>query len=290
MSRNSKKLNPESNPDYVENNTQEAQKPEPPPRTAQNPFGLSFVVPTETVELPSAGAYYPVSSPLHGVKSVEIKHMTAKEEDILSSNAPNEQDLFDRLIGSILVENTIKPEMFLEEDKLAILLRARATGYGNTYRTTAFCENCKKRTDHDFDLTKVSINKPAQEDAYNPDINTFTHNLPVSDIVVELDNFTAEHEKELEEEKSKKEKYNLPFNYTVTFLEKMIVSANSVSDPSMIKKLIEVLPAADAKSIVEFFKTCRPTLSTLQEVECGECKTVTEREVPLSWAFFRIDV
>jgi len=46
---------------------------------------LSFVVPTEFVELPTQGTLYPEDHPLHGVDTVEIRYMTAKDEDILAS-------------------------------------------------------------------------------------------------------------------------------------------------------------------------------------------------------------
>ena len=55
--------------------------------TPNNNNQLSFSVPTEFVDLPSKGLYYPEGHPLHGVDSVEIKHMTAKEEDILASES-----------------------------------------------------------------------------------------------------------------------------------------------------------------------------------------------------------
>ena len=44
-----------------------------------------FKVPTETVELPSKGLLYPKDSALSSGK-VEMKYMTAKEEDILTNS------------------------------------------------------------------------------------------------------------------------------------------------------------------------------------------------------------
>ena len=58
----------------------------PPTKTSkQEDDFLSFVNPTDFVDLPSKGLYYPEDHPLHGVESVEIRHMTAKEEDILTN-------------------------------------------------------------------------------------------------------------------------------------------------------------------------------------------------------------
>ena len=45
-----------------------------------------FKFPTEEVELPSKGLIYPKTNPLSSGK-VEIKYMTAKEEDILSNQS-----------------------------------------------------------------------------------------------------------------------------------------------------------------------------------------------------------
>ena len=55
----------------------------PPSESVQEKQGMSFVVATEIVDLPSGGNFYPEGSPLHGVESIEVKHMTAKDEDIL---------------------------------------------------------------------------------------------------------------------------------------------------------------------------------------------------------------
>ena len=46
---------------------------------------FNFEVPTESVPLPSAGVVYPADSPLSTQETLDIKAMTAKEEDILTS-------------------------------------------------------------------------------------------------------------------------------------------------------------------------------------------------------------
>ena len=86
-----------------------AQPPESTPMP-MNASSLDFVVPTELVALPSKGMFYPEDHPLHGKEFVEIKHMTAKEEDILTSSALLKQGLaLERLISSILVDKSIIP-------------------------------------------------------------------------------------------------------------------------------------------------------------------------------------
>ena len=248
------------------------------------------------VTLPTRGQYYPVGAPLHGVETVEIKHMTAKEEDILSlsdKGTDSNINAFDKVVDSLMQpfnNGAFTSADMSEEDKVAILLAARATGYGKDYTVAITCENCNATSDQTFDLSKVSIKDPDITDAYNPDTNTFRHHLKLCDVEVELENLSPLHTKEIQQDIKKKEKYNIPYNYTILFLQKVIVSANSVTDRALINKLIEVMPAADAKSISTFYEKCRPAISTLQEITCTKCGFVSEREAPFSWAFFRSDI
>ena len=95
----------------------------------QNLF--SFPTPTEFVELPSKGLFYGEDHPLHRVETVEIRHMTAKEEDILSSETLIKKGLvMDRLLKSVIVDCNINPATLLIGDKNAIIMTVRETGFG----------------------------------------------------------------------------------------------------------------------------------------------------------------
>ena len=91
----------------------------------KNPFGMSFVVPTETVGLPSEGRFYAPESSMFGKASVEIKQMTAREEEILS-NYSYLQDgtIIDRLISSILIDTDVKVADISAADKNAVIIRS----------------------------------------------------------------------------------------------------------------------------------------------------------------------
>ena len=296
MTRNSKKLNPEPH-DKFEGKTEENEDSitsDPTADRPQNPgpFGISFVIPTEKVTIPSRGEYYPTNSPLHGVEELEIKHMTAREEDLLSSAGNNDdQNIFEKLIDGILMDKNIKASMLLEEDKMAILLSARTTGYGHEYKAQSFCVECNDSREYTFDLRKNSILDPdISESKYNPNTDTFSLTLPLTGVEVELLNYGRSHQEQIEADRKRKEKLNIQFNSTVAFLKKVIISANNIEDRSEISKLIDVLPAGDAKIIKSFFENCRPSLSTKQEVHCPTCNDPSLKEVPLSWAFFRTDI
>ena len=106
---------------------------DPPPQALGNneaaPF--SFVVPTEFVELPSEGRYYPEGHPLHNQETIEIKHMTAREEDLLTSRALLKKGVaLERLLDSVIINKNIRAADLLVGDRNAILIAARISGYG----------------------------------------------------------------------------------------------------------------------------------------------------------------
>ena len=64
-----------------------------------------YQFPTEIVDLPSKGYFYPETSPLSNGK-VELKYMTAKEEDILTTQSYiKDGTVLDRLFKSLVIGN-----------------------------------------------------------------------------------------------------------------------------------------------------------------------------------------
>ena len=95
---------------------------------------FSFVVPTEFIELPSGGKYYGEGHPLCGETTIEIKQMTAKEEDILTSGTLLKKGVaLDRVIQSLIVDKRIDPDSMLVGDRNAVIIATRVSGYGNIY-------------------------------------------------------------------------------------------------------------------------------------------------------------
>ena len=104
---------------------------------------LSYVAPTEFVELPSRRHFYAEGHPLHDQKTVEIRFMTAKEEDIISSVTLAKNGLMlDRLLQSLLVDKTIDPVSLLVGYRNAIMIAARKSAYGQMYETSVICPAC----------------------------------------------------------------------------------------------------------------------------------------------------
>ena len=78
------------------------------PPTVPNEGSFSFATPTEFVELPSGGKYYPEGHPLHMKDSVEIRYMTAKDEDILSSKTLLQKGVaIERFLNNVLIDKSI---------------------------------------------------------------------------------------------------------------------------------------------------------------------------------------
>ena len=122
------------------------------------PQTLKFITPTEFVELPSKGQFYRPEHPLHNQEVIEIKHMTTKEEDILTSVALLKKGLaLDRLISNLLVDKSIDAKGMLVGDRNAIIINARSSAYGHIYETKVTCPNCNASQDHSFDLTEPRV-------------------------------------------------------------------------------------------------------------------------------------
>ena len=89
--------------------------------------------PSEIIDLPSGGLLYPKDSPLSSGK-VEMKYMTAKEEDILTNqNFIKRGVVIDKLVQSLLIDKSIKYTDLFSGDKNALLVAARILGYGEIY-------------------------------------------------------------------------------------------------------------------------------------------------------------
>ena len=265
--------------------------PAAPPKTA-SPFGIDLVAATEVVALPSGGRFYEQGSSLFGKGEVEIKHMTAREEDILANpKFVEDGSVFDRLLSSILVDKTIKPEHFLPADRTAIMYAARVTGYGSEYVITMPCGACGKNADFTFDILKQEnvMDLPEGVDL-NEDTGLFSFELPKTGLNASVRLLTTEDETFLSNQNEKAEKLGIPNNKTTNLFQRSVVSVNGVTDQVALKQLFENLPALDSRKLRTVINNVSPRVSTKQTVACGLCGTESESEVPFTLGFFWPDV
>ena len=290
MSRNSKRTKSHHSPTTVPEPMAPMDEP-----AKENPFGISFVVPTEIVHLPSGGEFYDEGSPMKGVKTLEIKAMTAKEEDIiLNDSFINQGIVFDRLIDSLLLAEGVKAEDLLDCDKMALLMSAAKTGYGEELEINFFCENCSYSGPVKASLSKIledmknrTFSIEETEDVkYDNTSKTLFFQLPITKIDVRIKTMTPADYKYLESSKKQKEKLSLPFSDTLEFLRRVLVEANGIVTPAELVKLTEVLPSADARTIVRIHNTSVPRLDKTQELCCPQCGHEQKEDVPFSLGMF----
>ena len=183
--------------------------------------------PTETVELPSKGLVYPEGHPLRSGK-VEMKYMTAKEEDILSNqNFISKGIVLDKLLESLTL-GKINIKDLITGDKNAILVASRVLGYGKDYSFTY------KGKEYNIDLSKIE-NK-IFDDSLISSKGTFFFTLPKSETVVEFKLLSEKDEEKIKQEIEGFKKINKDSSTDITTrLKHQIVSVDGNNDKNSIK-------------------------------------------------------
>jgi hypothetical protein len=148
--------------------------------------------PTEIVELPSKGLIYPEDSPLRSGK-IEMKYMTAKEEDILTNqNYIKQGVVIDKLLKSLIISDVDYDDLILG-DKNAILVAARILGYGKDY---TFLYKGEEVT---VDLTECPL-RFIEEKSITPGKNEFKFTLPATGVELTYKILTNKDEKLIQAE------------------------------------------------------------------------------------------
>jgi hypothetical protein len=253
---------------------------------------MSFSTPTEIVDLPSQGQYYPNDHPMNGVDSIEIRFMTAKEEDILTSKPLLKKGIaIDRMLQNIIVDKSIKIDNLLIGDKNAIILAARITGYGPEYATKVPCPACANLQSYTFDLygckSKLGgVPEDDTSDAEETPNKTFVFTAPKTKAKVEVKLLDGNDEKALTRAAKTKKKHKLPETMLTDQFRTYIVSVNGIDDPAYIGSFIENMPALDSKYIRTKYREFVPNVDMKQIFECDTCGFEDDMEVPLTADFF----
>ena len=252
---------------------------------------LSFSAPTEFVELPSKGQYYHQGHSLHGTTSIEIKYMTAKEEDILTSKTLMKKNLtIDRLLQSIMINKSINPDDLLTGDKNALIISARITGYGSDYSTGITCPSCTAKNVYNIDLDDAlqsfDLEDALTEEVQKTDHGTFIVTTPRTSAKIEVKLLDGHDEKKLFRQEERRKRQKLPESLATTTMGAFIISVNGSSDPMYINSFIENAPAADARYVREAYKAISPNVGMSFHFSCRSCDHDQEMEVPLNAEFF----
>lgn len=247
-----------------------------------------FDFPTEVIELPSRGLAYPEGHPLRK-GTVEIKYMTAREEDILASqNLIKKGIVLDKLFESVLVEPGVNPNDVLIGDKNAILLATRILGYGADYEVELTDPFTLERQTVTIDLGKVKT-KDTDESVLN-EKNRYKFTCPLSKKELEFKLLTHGDEQEVTKEIQALEKLNknasTAFDVT-TRLRHMIQSVDGNKDRGFINKWVanEFL-ARDTKAFRTYVKSISPDLDLTFQFTSDITGETEALDIPFGVSFF----
>ncbi len=261
-----------------------------PPQVQQETAGFSFVVPTEFVELPSGGRFYPETHPLYGQTTIEVKQMTAKEEDMLTSRTLLKNGVaIERVIQSLIMDKRINPDSMLVGDRNAVIIAARISGYGSDYNTNVSCPSCGTTQEYGIDLRDANVYSGQNADALGVVDNgngTFTTTLPKTRVQVAFRLLNGADEKNLVAQLESARKRKRPEQAITTQIRNMVVSVNGDESIQALNYLIENIPSLDARHLRTCYREVAPNIDLTQVFQCGECGHEQDMEVPLSADFF----
>jgi hypothetical protein len=237
--------------------------------------------PTEIVELPSQGLIYPADHPLRSGK-VEMKYMTAKEEDILTNqNYIQKGIVLDKLLEALTM-NKFPLKEITPGDKNALIIASRVLGYGKDY---TFIYDGKE---YNVDLSTLE-NKPFDTSLITSR-GTFKFKLPVSQTEVEFKLLTDKDEELINQEIQGFKKLNKEISSDVTTrLKHHLVVVDGSTDRNIIKEFVEFnLLAADSRALRLYIKEISPDINLSTKVEVNGVEE--DIDIPISLNFFWPDL
>ena len=189
--------------------------------------------PTEMVDLPSGGLLYSEENPLSSGQ-IEIKYMTAKEEDILTSaNLIKKGIVVEKLLESLIVDKSIKVGDLLIGDKNATLIAARILAYGKEYEVEIDGQAVE------VDLTQLK-DKKLNPSNVSDGVNEFEFELPATKRKLTFKLLTSSDENEIDKEVQGYKKVGDGIGYDLTTrLKHMIISIDGDTKRASINSFVD---------------------------------------------------
>jgi len=241
-------------------------------------------LPTEIVSLPSKGLLYSKESPL-SAGEVEMKYMTAKEEDILTnSNFIRSGTVIDKLLQALIVTK-INYDDLLIGDKNAILIAARILGYGQEY---SFKYTNERGVEQEATVDLSSLKeKELNESLVKQGTNSFSFTTPKTNTLLTFKLLTHGDEKKIEAEIKGLQKITPNSSFDVTTrLKHIITSVNGDHDVKTVRDYVDnYLLAPDARALREYYAKVQPDIE-LKFIPDDENYTGEGIAVPINLSFF----
>ncbi len=233
--------------------------------------------PTEIIDLPSKGHFYPEDNPLSSGK-IEMKYMTAKEEDILTNQNYIEKGVvIDKLLQALIVDKDIKYSDLLVGDKNALLIAARVLGYGKDYEFEYGGEK------HKIDLSLLE-NKDFNDALVKDNENSFKFVLPATGDELEFKLMTHGDEQQVQAEVTGLKKINKDSSAELsTRLKYMIIAINGDSDRKTVREYVDNrFLARDSRAFRKHIQELSPDVDMRFYPENGPKEGVT---IPIGISF-----
>jgi hypothetical protein len=240
--------------------------------------------PTEVVDLPSKGYYYPEANPLSS-GTIEIKYMTAREEDILTSqNLIQKGIVLDKLLESLIVDKKISSDSMLIGDKNALFIAARVLAYGKEY-TFDYTDNQGQSKEHTFDLTKLK-DKKIDFSKHEKGKNLFSFKLPQSERTIEFKLLTDGDEREVGKEVEALSKVSGGVTKEVTTrFKKMVVSVDENSERAFVNNFVDnEFFTQDSQAFRSHYQEITPDID--MDIVIDDGGEEVELTVPMTVRFF----
>ena len=234
-------------------------------------------IPTEVVDLPSKGLLYPKDSPLAG-GTIEMKYMTAKEEDILTNQAYIQKGIvIDKLLQALIV-SPIQYKDLLICDKNAVMVAARVLGYGEIYEFE-YAGNTEQ-----IDLSKIE-NKDVDYKPFEKGVNSFEFTLPATNRVITFKMLTHEDENNINREIEGLKKIKKDDSSELsTRMKHVITSIDGQADTKAIRNFVDTeFLARDARAFRNHLRDFQPDLDLRFYPENGPSGGV---DIPIGVGFF----
>lgn len=256
-------------------------------QTAKRDFG--FELPVATVPLPSGGKVYP-DGPLHMAESIDIKAMTAREEDILMNRTlVKKGTVITELIKSCVMDKSIDVNSMISGDRNALMVAVRITGYGADYSPKITCPACETQQDWSLNLEELPIRELDLEKLHQvaPGQNAFELALPVSKKIVVFKFLTGkEEERILQDLEAKKKKGIIQDNLVTTKLMNSIISIDGSTERGFINQFCQYMPARDSLVLRKVMDESQPGIDMTADFTCNSCGHTEVIAVPLGASFF----
>jgi len=237
--------------------------------------------PSEVIDLPSGGKVYPKESPLSDGK-LEIKYMTAREEDILTSqNLIKKGIVIDKLMDSLILTEGVSSDDLVVGDKNAVMVAARILAYGPEYECEISHPSGTGKKTFTFNLADCPFKK--LPDDINS--NEFEIKLPISKSTITFKLLNGKDEREITEELNQVNKLGTEVSPELTTrLRHVITSVEGDSSTNIITSFVQNLLARDSIFLREEIARVSPDIELEQEVE-WEGETV-KVGIPMTVQFF----